>query len=132
MFRNAELFFQGVAQHEKGGVKDGCNDMPAETKNGPAISADPFFVFNRRDAARISGLSQLFRRLQLGGVAKVLLVFCSAAAVFTNICRVFNQFLDFFKIILQLTDMLVMTFPTISHGAILLLSVITTSLAVSE
>ena len=70
------------------------------------------------------------KRLQLGRIAEILLVFRGTATVLAHVGRIFHQLFYFFQIILQLTDMFVMPFSTFPHATILLLSIDVSSLPV--
>jgi hypothetical protein len=48
-------------------------------------------------------------------IAEVLLVMSRPATVFTDVLRISYQFFHFFEVILQLTDMIIMSFTAISH-----------------
>ena len=50
-----------------------------------------------------------------GGAAEIFLIMGGPATVFTDVLWISYQFFHFFKVILQLTDVLVMSFTAISH-----------------
>ena len=60
-----------------------------------------------------------FRVLKPGRAAEIFLIFRRPSAMLADICRVFNQLFNLFKVVLQLTDMLVMAFTAIPHFKIL-------------